>query len=119
MTTRTFIFAAKVGEFDEGTMKSFSLVGHEILIAKIAGRFYAADNICPHTGQADLSLGTLSGTMLTCPLHNSKFDLVDGRVVRWSDWTGIMAGNSRLFRSPQPLNVYRTKIENDDILVEV
>jgi 3-phenylpropionate/trans-cinnamate dioxygenase ferredoxin component len=119
VTIKAFISAAKTDDFYEGTIKSFKIVGHEILVAKIAGQFYAADNICPHTGQADLSLGTLSGTILTCPLHNSKFDLVDGRIIRWSDWTGIMAGNSRLFRSPRPLNVYRTKVENDEVMVEV
>jgi 3-phenylpropionate/trans-cinnamate dioxygenase ferredoxin subunit len=99
-------------------MKSFKTPGREILLAKIADKYYAADNVCPHMG-ANLSQGKLDGTVLTCPRHASKFDLIDGRVVRWTDWTGIKATMSKMFRPPRPLTVYAVKVEGDTILVEI
>ena len=44
------------------------------------GALYAVDNACPHEGYP-LIQGTLKDCVLTCPWHNYKFDLRDGRCV--------------------------------------
>lgn len=116
--TEKFVPVAKVGDLVNGQMKSFNVNDHEILLAVIENRYYAADNICPHMG-ANLSFGKLEGTIITCPRHASKFDLIDGRVIRWTDWTGIKAYASKLFRPPTPLGVYTVKVEGDNILVGI
>ncbi|MBI2830637.1 MAG: Rieske (2Fe-2S) protein [Chloroflexi bacterium] len=95
-----------------------AMVGdREILIARVGNKYYAAENICPHMG-AKLSQGKLEGTVVTCPRHASKFDLIDGRVIRWTDWTGVKASVSKLFKSPRPLTIYRVKVEGDNIFIE-
>lgn len=116
--TKTYVPVGKVNEIPSGAMKRFAVSGREILVARVADRYYAANSICPHMG-ADLSRGTLEGTILTCPRHASKFDLLDGRVTRWTDWTGVKSRVSRMFRSPRPITVYRVRIEGDGILVEL
>ncbi len=118
VATKKPLPVARVGELANGTMKSFKVEDREILLAMVGNKYYAADNICPHMG-ASLSQGKLEGTVLTCPRHASKFDLIDGRVIRWTDWTGIKASVSKLFRPPRPLVVYPVKVEGDNILVEV
>ncbi len=99
-------------------MKPYTVGGREIFLARVRGTYYAADNICPHMGER-LSGGRLEGTVITCPRDDSKFDLVDGRIIRWTDWTGIRASVSRLFRSPHSLVIYPVRIDGDDILVQI
>ncbi len=115
---KAFVPVAKTADLKDGTMKEYKLGEKEIFVARAGDKYYAADNICPHTG-GKLGQGKLEGIIVTCPRHASKFDLTDGRVVRWTDWTGIKASVSKLFRAPRPITVYPVKIEGDNILVQV
>jgi 3-phenylpropionate/trans-cinnamate dioxygenase ferredoxin subunit len=99
-------------------MKKVNVDGREILVARIGGRYYAADSRCPHLG-GDLSKGELKSTIVTCPRHHSEFDLGDGHVVRWTDWSGIIQSVSRLFKAPHPLKTHELKIEGERILVRL
>lgn len=46
-------------------------------------------------------------------------DLADGRVVRWTDWTGLKLSLVRMMRSPRPLKTYLVKLEGDRIMAEM
>ena len=116
--TKRFIQVAKTSDVKDGTMKEIKVGEHEVFLARVRDKFYAADNICPHMG-GKLGQGKLEGTVVTCPRHASKFDLIDGRVVRWTDWTGIKASVSKLFRAPRPIVTYPVKVDGDNILVEM
>ena len=115
---KDFIVAAKTDQLNDRKMISVAVQGKEVLIARVQDKYYAADNICPHMG-APLAMGTLEGTILTCPRHHSRFDLIDGKVIRWTDWTGIKAATSKLFRPPRPLTIFPVKVEGENILVKV
>ena len=52
------------------------------------GKVFAAEDICPHAG-ARLSEGTLDGTVVTCPLHGSQFDVCSGERLRGPADVGI------------------------------
>jgi len=116
--TNRFIQVANINDIKEGAMKEYKAGDREIFIARVKDKFYAANNICPHLG-GKLGQGTLDGTIVTCPRHASKFDLRDGSVVRWTDWTGVKASVSKLFRAPRPIITYSVKVEGDNILVEL
>jgi 3-phenylpropionate/trans-cinnamate dioxygenase ferredoxin subunit len=75
---------------------------------------FVADATCPHLG-GNLSDGTLEGTLLTCPRHNSQFDLRDGRVVRWTDWHGATLSVAKALKHPRPLGTYPLKIKGNTI----
>ncbi len=105
-------------ELKSGQMKMFNIGKREILLARVGDEFYAADNHCPHMG-GNLSRGTLEGTIVTCPRHASQFDLTDGRIIRWTNWSGVLLKIARIFRPPRPLNIYPVKIEGDRVLVEI
>lgn len=112
-----FVEVSGKQEIKSGQMKMISVAGHEILLARVDDDFYAVDNRCPHMG-GNLSQGTLEKTIVTCPRHNSQFDLRDGHVVRWTDWSGVKLSLAKMIKSPRPLKTYKVKVEGDKILVE-
>jgi 3-phenylpropionate/trans-cinnamate dioxygenase ferredoxin subunit len=82
----------------------------------VGGTYYAADLHCPHL-HADLSKGTLDGTILTCPLHHSQFDLRDGGNLAWTDWKGTAKSMAEFVRHPRPLRVYETHVEDGSVCI--
>ena len=113
-----FVEASKTDELKDGQMKMTVIDGHEILVAKVADKYYASDNRCPHMG-GDLSKGKLEGTVITCPRHHSQFDLVDGHNIRWTDWTGVQLAIGKLLKSPRNLKTYDVKIDEDIVMVDI
>jgi len=111
-----FFEAADVNELKEGTMKKVMSGGRGILLTMVKGHYYAVDTICPHL-EGDLLEGTLRGTTLTCPMHNSQFDVRDGHVIRWTDQTGIRLTLASRQRPPRPLKHYPVLVEGDKILI--
>ena len=109
---------ANTTDLSEGTMKKYQVQDTEILIARIGGKYYSAQNKCPHFG-GDLSKGKLEGAMVTCPRHASQFNLTDGSVVRWLKGTGLISSIGKTLKSPQKLITYNVKIEGQDIIVEM
>jgi len=113
-----FVPVGKTGELEDGTMKEISAEGREILLVRAGDKYYAAGNRCPHMG-GKLSEGKLEGTVVTCPRHSSQFDLGDGRVVRWLRGSGLISAVGKMLKSPRPLTMYRTKVEDNRILIEI
>lgn len=113
-----FIEVSKIDELKDGTMKAVNVAGREILIARVGDKYYAADNRCPHMG-GKLSRGKLEGTVVTCPLHRSQFDLKSGQVVRWLKGSGLLLMVGKVLKAPRPLAIYGVKIEDDRILIEI
>ncbi len=109
---------ANISDFNEGTMRSYHLQGIEILLARIDGKYYAAQNKCPHFG-GELAKGKLEGNVVTCPRHGSQFNLVDGDVIRWLKGTGLISSIGKTLKSPRKLTTFNVKIEGQDIMVEI
>jgi 3-phenylpropionate/trans-cinnamate dioxygenase ferredoxin component len=117
MEMDNLIDVANVDEIENGVMVMFTTAkGKELLIARVWDNFYCADNRCPHMG-GNLSEGSLDGTVVTCPRHHSKFDLKDGKVIQWTDWSGIKLTAAKIFKSPRPLKTHEVKIEEGKIWV--
>jgi nitrite reductase/ring-hydroxylating ferredoxin subunit len=86
-----------------GQMKQVDVNGIEVAIANVGGTCYAFGNICPH-GSGPLAEGELEGTIVTCPWHQSRFDVTTGEVVDgYAD---------------EPVPTFPVRIEDDRILVE-
>ena len=56
------------------------LVG-DVVVFNVSGRFCATQNTCTHK-QGPLIEGTLDGSTVTCPYHDSQFDVCTGAVLR-------------------------------------
>jgi 3-phenylpropionate/trans-cinnamate dioxygenase ferredoxin subunit len=111
-----FVEVAHISEFMDGTMKKVTAGDIQILLARANGKFYASQHLCPHLG-ADLSEGTLRGTVLTCPMHNSQFDIRDGHVVRWTNLTGIKLSYASKTHPPRSLRCFPVRVEGEMVLV--
>ena len=116
---------AKVGELEDGTKKEVSANGNTLLLARVGNNYYACQSRCPHWGWP-LVRGKLEGTVLQCSFHYSRFDLRDGRVLRWTIGHDRRAkafpyGFLTLAKAwkPKKLKVYKVKVEGDNILVEL
>jgi len=64
-----------------GELRSFKVMGHELLVVNLSGKIFCLDGRCKHAG-APLAEGTLEGDILTCPWHYSQFNIKDGSVLR-------------------------------------
>jgi 3-phenylpropionate/trans-cinnamate dioxygenase ferredoxin component len=111
-----FIELTSIEGFENGTMRQVDLEEHEFLVARIDGEFYITDARCAHLG-GHLARGVLEGSVVTCPLHHSQYDLRDGGVLRWTDWTGMALSVAKLARHPRPIRAYGSKVEGGKVWV--
>lgn len=113
-----FVEVLKKSELEEGGLKMVEIEGHEYLVARVGDEFMVSDNRCPHMG-GDLSKGVLDGTVITCPKHHSQFDLIDGHVIRWTDWKGLKLTAVKILKSPRNLKTYHVKEDGEKILADL
>jgi nitrite reductase/ring-hydroxylating ferredoxin subunit len=85
--------ALRVAELPEGAMRRVTFGELDLLVAHTAAGIAATDDRCPHMA-APLSIGTLEGCLVACPLHNGRFDLASGGVERMPTTGGLMPDGS-------------------------
>jgi len=112
------IEVGRSGELEDGTMKEVLVRDRAVLLARIGDSYYVADNRCPHMG-GKLSSGKLEGSVVTCPLHGSQFDLKNGQVIRWLKGSGFLSKVGKIMKSPRHLTTYSVRVEDDRILMEM
>lgn len=69
---------ALVDELAPGQRKLLFVEGRSLVMFNIDGELLVIENSCPHNGAA-LSSGELEGSVLRCPAHGLRFDLLAGR----------------------------------------
>jgi nitrite reductase/ring-hydroxylating ferredoxin subunit len=117
-----------VSDFADGQLHSVDAAGTVVVVGIVDGRPYAARNRCPHLGFS-LTKGPggsrFADGQVTCPWHNSRFDLCTGENLDWATgfagramprWSARLIG---LGRKPAPLTTYQVSVEGDDVFVEV
>jgi nitrite reductase (NADH) small subunit len=82
--------------------KEFSCGDKTICVANVNGEITAMDNVCLHLG-GPLGEGVIEGGKVVCPWHGWAYNPKTGEA------------NS----SGEKVAVYRLKIENDDVLIDV
>ncbi len=74
---------AKAGEIAPGGMKCVKAGKREVVVCHApGGRYYAMARRCGHMN-APLEMGTLDGTIVTCPMHHVQFDVTTGEALNW------------------------------------
>jgi nitrite reductase/ring-hydroxylating ferredoxin subunit len=68
-------------ELPVGASTGVVVDGRAVMLHRTDGEVHAIDDLCTHAG-ALLSRGEVVDCVVTCPLHESRFDLRDGHVVR-------------------------------------
>src|ERR671921_1583222 len=128
-----FVDIAKVDEIPSGKMKHVEVNGKEIAIANMNGKFYALDDRCGHMN-ALLSMGNLTGNIVTCPFHGAKFDVTSGKKLSEpvltpsqemeplpKTWQKYLehAGQLMAHIKTYDQEIYETKIEGDTIKIKI
>ena len=98
-----FVNVASKEEVPAGKMKLVEANGTPVLLANIAGEYYAIGNKCTHRG-CKLSSGALDGEIVKCPCHGSKFNVKTGEVVHGP--------------AAKPEHKYTVKVEEGQILID-
>jgi 3-phenylpropionate/trans-cinnamate dioxygenase ferredoxin subunit len=94
-----------VDEVPPGTMKMAWVDGtDQVLVVNTNGDLVAVQGICSHE-YFELDKGFLTAGTLTCALHLSRFDLINGEPLDPP--------------ADLPLAVYQVVVEGDRILIEV
>jgi nitrite reductase/ring-hydroxylating ferredoxin subunit len=97
----------KVGlkkEISAGKMKVIDVAGVSVLLANIAGEYYAIGNKCTHRG-CKLSSGVFEGETVKCPCHKSVFNVKTGEVMHGP--------------ASKPAPKYAVRVEEEQILVGI
>jgi nitrite reductase/ring-hydroxylating ferredoxin subunit len=87
---RPFTPVARAAELPAGTLRRVTIGELDLLLAHTAQGLCVIDDRCPHMA-APLSLGTLDGCVVGCPLHSGRFDLAGGGVVQFPTTGGLDA----------------------------
>lgn len=114
----SYIEIGKAGDLPDGGKKKVEVQGQEIMLARVGDKYYATGDRCAHMG-GDLSMGTLEGTIITCPRHGSQFDITDGHNVRWMRGSGLAAAVGKVIKSPRGIPTYNVKVQGDIISIEI
>ena len=77
-----------VAELPEGAMRRVTRGDLDVLLAHTTDGIVAVDDRCPHMS-APLSIGTLDGCVVACPLHEGLFDLRSGEPARMPTTGGL------------------------------
>lgn len=95
-----FVCVAQVCDLALGRLRRVEVAGRLICLARTEEGIFAVDDDCTHIAAA-LDQGTLTGCILTCPLHLAQFDVRTGAVLR---------GPART-----PVATYAVRVEDDCI----
>ena len=83
-----FRAALPLDELPPGSMRRVSFGDLDVLLAHTPDGIAAVDDRCPHMA-APLSVGSLDGCVVSCPLHDGKFDLGSGDPVQMPTTGGL------------------------------
>lgn len=76
-----WVRAVAEADLPDDTLTGVEVEGRQVLLHRNDQEIHALDNLCSHAGGL-LSRGDVIDCAVECPLHGSRFDLRDGRVVR-------------------------------------
>jgi nitrite reductase/ring-hydroxylating ferredoxin subunit len=103
----------------EGALRAVEAQGHTILLARIAGLYYATQERCPHLA-FHFARGRLQGKILTCAGHGSQFDLTTGQNIAWVEGlSGVVKSVAQALSTPKNLVTYPVKIEAEQVWVQI
>ena len=101
--TSHYIAVAQADEVLPGERKLVQVGEDSIVLFNVDGKYYAIQNSCPHQGWP-LIHSHLEGMVVTCSLHNWKFNLQDG---------------SSPLSDQIKAKVYPAKVEESRVMIEV
>jgi nitrite reductase (NADH) small subunit/3-phenylpropionate/trans-cinnamate dioxygenase ferredoxin subunit len=103
-TMSKLVKVAETKEVAPGTGKVVEADGRSLALFNVAGTFHAIDNTCTHEG-GPLGEGELAGEVVTCPWHNTEFNVTTGEALGPLTDEGVRS--------------FPVKVQGNDVLVEL
>jgi len=75
-----WVKVADAGDVAEGEINAYMVGNRTVAVANVDGDLQAFDDTCTHQG-CSLSEGDLDGTIVECPCHGGRYDVMTGEVV--------------------------------------
>jgi nitrite reductase/ring-hydroxylating ferredoxin subunit len=123
MTGKPFCIAAS-SEVLEGQLLARRAADTKILMSRVNGKVCAVVDRCPHMGLS-LARGKCVDGVVTCPWHNSRFELCSGRNL---DWVSAIMGMPMpawthkaiaMGKAPSPLQTLAVAERDGEVFVEL
>jgi nitrite reductase/ring-hydroxylating ferredoxin subunit len=103
----------------DGAMVEVQADGELLLVARVGGQYYATQARCAHMG-GRLAKGKLNGFIVTCPRHDSQYDVRDGHNVAWIPAIhGVAHTLAEAVKSARGLQVFATQIKDGQVWAEI
>jgi nitrite reductase/ring-hydroxylating ferredoxin subunit len=84
-----YVAALAADKLPRGSMRRVTFGELDVLLAHTSNGIAAVEDRCPHMS-APLSIGSLEGCIVGCPLHDGRFDLATGDVERMPTTGGLL-----------------------------
>lgn len=85
-----YVSVLDTADLPSGALRRVTQGDLDVLLAHTPDGIVATDDRCPHMS-APLSIGTLEGCIVSCPLHEGSFDLATGDTVQMPTTGGLDA----------------------------
>jgi len=95
-------------------MKGFTAQNKQILVANVAGTYYAMDAVCSHMN-GYLPAGKLQNNIVICPVHRSQFDVTTGKVHK--NVPALLRLSTG--KGATDLNSYQVVVVGDEIKIKI
>ena len=105
---------AQTQDIPPGQMKGVIVQDKQILVANVAGKYYAMDALCSHMS-GYLPVGKLQDKLVICPIHGAQFDVTTGKLHKNAPLHIRVATGS----GATDLNSYQVIVEGDEIKVKI
>ncbi len=102
--SREWTLVCAADKIDEEDVYRFDHEGKTFAVYNTPKGFFASDGLCTHE-EAHLADGLVIGTVIECPLHQGRFDIVTGKA-----------------KSPPvciDLKTYPVKVEDDQVFIQL
>jgi len=96
---------ATLSDLEEGVITAVRVGDQSIALYKIGEEVFATTDDCTHDVCSLEDFGKIEGETVICTCHGAKFKIKTGEVT--------------LTPALAPLKTYKTKVDGDDVLVEV
>lgn len=100
----SFEQVATLADFGTGDRIAVVFDDRAVVVFRVGTELYAVEDVCSHDGQP-LTDGPLANGSVECPRHGARFDLKTGRPL--------------CMPAVEPINVYKVKLEGDNVLLGV
>lgn len=105
-------------------VKTFDAEGKSIVVARVGEGYCAVINKCPHLG-LPMAGGKVENGVITCPFHNSRFDMCTGKNLDWvqgvvgvklPEWSRKIIA---LGKEPTPIQSFKVIEQDGKLFVEL